>query len=77
MSLNLKNEIEERGHILVESVVCSLEFAGGEMEYGWGYLKYKQQRVWNVAVWRKLVLVVSSQQGSRQPLFDNENVITS
>ena len=49
----LKKEIEERGHILLETVVCSPEFAGGGIEYGWGYLKFKQ-RERNAAATKKL-----------------------
>ena len=36
----MQKEIQDRGHILLETVVCSPEFAGGGIEYGWGYLKY-------------------------------------
>ena len=39
----LKKEVEERGHILLESVVCSPEFAGGGIEYAWGFYKYNQR----------------------------------
>ncbi len=40
----LRKEIEDRGHVLLESVICSPEFAGGGNEYGWGKLKYEQRQ---------------------------------
>jgi hypothetical protein len=40
----LQEVIESRGHILLPSVVCTPETAGGGIEYGWGKLKYEQRR---------------------------------
>jgi hypothetical protein len=38
----LQNVVESRGHILLPSVVCTRETAGGEIEYAWGKLKFEQ-----------------------------------
>ena len=40
----LQDVVERRGHILLPSVVCTPETAGGGIEYGWGKLKYEQRR---------------------------------
>lgn len=40
----LQEVVESRGHILLPSVVCTPETAGGGIEYGWGKLKYEQRR---------------------------------
>jgi hypothetical protein len=40
----LQNVIESRGHILLPSVVCTPETAGGGIEYAWGKLKFEQRR---------------------------------
>jgi hypothetical protein len=40
----LQNIIESRGHILLPSVVCTPETAGGGIEYAWGKLKFEQRR---------------------------------
>ena len=40
----LQNVIETRGHILLHSVVCTPETAGGGIEYAWGKLKFEQSR---------------------------------
>lgn len=40
----LQNLIEKRGHILLPSVVCTPETAGGGIEYAWGKLKYEQRQ---------------------------------
>ena len=40
----LQNVIETRGHILLPSVVCTPETAGGGIEYAWGKLKFEQRR---------------------------------
>ena len=40
----LQNIIEARGHILLPSVVCTPETAGGGIEYAWGKLKFEQRK---------------------------------
>ena len=40
----LQNVVEKRGHILLPSVVCTPETAGGGIEYAWGKLKYEQRQ---------------------------------
>lgn len=40
----LQEVVESRGHILLPSVVCTPETAGGGIEYGWGKLKYEQRK---------------------------------
>lgn len=40
----LQNLVERRGHILLPSVVCTPETAGGGIEYAWGKLKFEQRR---------------------------------
>lgn len=40
----LQNVIECRGHILLPSVVCTPETAGGGIEYAWGKLKFEQRK---------------------------------
>ena len=40
----LQNLVEKRGHILLPSVVCTPETAGGGIEYAWGKLKFEQRR---------------------------------
>ncbi len=41
----LRKEIENRGHILLRSIICSPEFAGGGYErYRWGKLNYEQRQ---------------------------------
>ena len=40
----LQNVIEARGHILLPSVVCTPETAGGGIEYAWGKLKFEQRK---------------------------------
>lgn len=40
----LQNVVEKRGHILLPSVVCTPETAGGGIEYAWGKLKFEQRR---------------------------------
>jgi hypothetical protein len=40
----LQKLVEDRGHILLPSVVCHPEFAGGGIEYCWGRLKYTQRK---------------------------------
>ena len=42
--------VESRGHILLPSVVCTPETAGGGIEYGWGKLKFEQRKENNGAV---------------------------
>jgi hypothetical protein len=39
----LQNVIERRGHILLPSVVCTPETAGGEIEYAWGKFEQRKQ----------------------------------
>ena len=46
----LQNVVESRGHILLPSVVCTPETAGGEIEYAWGKLKFEQRKENNSAV---------------------------
>lgn len=46
----LQNVIERRGHILLPSVVCTPETAGGGIEYAWGKLKFEQRRKNDAAV---------------------------
>ena len=46
----LQNVIERRGHILLPSVVCTPETAGGGIEYAWGKLKFEQRRQNDAAV---------------------------
>ena len=46
----LQNVVEKRGHILLPSVVCTPETAGGGIEYAWGKLKFEQRRRNDVAV---------------------------
>ena len=36
--------VESRGHVLLPSVVCTPETAGGGIEYGWGKLKFEQRK---------------------------------
>lgn len=40
----LQNVIESRGHILLPSVVCTPETAGGGIEYAWGKLKFERRK---------------------------------
>ena len=40
----LQQTVESRGHILLPSVVCTPETAGGGIEYGWGKLKFEQRK---------------------------------
>ena len=40
----LETMVTDRGHILLASVVCTPETAGGGLEYGWGKLKYAQRQ---------------------------------
>lgn len=46
----LQNIIERRGHILLPSVVCTPETAGGGIENAWGKLKFEQRRQNDAAV---------------------------
>jgi hypothetical protein len=46
----LQSVIERRGHILLPSVVCTPETAGGGIEYAWGKLKFEQRRQNDAAV---------------------------
>jgi hypothetical protein len=46
----LQNVIERRGHILLPSVVCTPETAGGGIEYAWGKLKFEQRKQNDAAV---------------------------
>lgn len=46
----LQNVIERRGHILLPSVVCTPETAGGGIGYAWGKLKFEQRRRNDAAV---------------------------
>lgn len=46
----LQNVVEKRGHILLPSVVCTPETAGGGIEYSWGKLKFEQRRRNDLAV---------------------------
>lgn len=46
----LQHVIESRGHILLPSVVCTPETAGGGIEYAWGKLKFEQRRENDCAV---------------------------
>jgi hypothetical protein len=41
--------VESRGHILLPSVVCTPETAGGGIEYAWGKLKFEQRKENNKA----------------------------
>ena len=36
--------VEIRGQVLIPSVVCTPETAGGGIEYAWGKLKFQQRR---------------------------------
>ena len=40
----MQNVIKSRGHILLPSVVCTPETAGGGIEYAWGKLKFEQRK---------------------------------
>jgi hypothetical protein len=40
----LQQVVESRGHILLPSVVCTPETAGGGIEYAWGKLKFEQRK---------------------------------
>ena len=46
----LQSVIERRGHILLPSVVCTPETAGGGIEYAWGKLKFEQRKQNDAAV---------------------------
>ena len=46
----LQSLIEKRGHILLPSMVCTPETAGGGIEYAWGKLKFEQRRQNDTAV---------------------------
>ena len=46
----LQNVVESRGHILLPSVDCTPETAGGRIEYAWGKLKFEQRKENNSAV---------------------------
>lgn len=46
----LQHLVESRGHILLPSVVCTPETAGGGIEYGWGKLKFEQRKENNGAI---------------------------
>ena len=46
----LQSVVEPRGHILLPSVVCTPETAGGGVEYAWGKLKFDQRRQNDLAV---------------------------
>lgn len=46
----LQQVVESRGHILLPSVVCTPETAGGGIEYAWGKLKFEQRKENNSAV---------------------------
>ena len=70
----LQKEIEDRGHILLVTVVCSPEFAGGGIEYGWGYLKFTQ-RGRNAKAEKKLESGEAFKRRVKD-LFEDEAVIT-
>ena len=36
--------IEDRGHVLILSPICTPELAGGGLEYAWGKLKYEHRK---------------------------------
>jgi hypothetical protein len=40
----LQHVIETRGHILLPSVVCTPETAGGGIEYAWDKLKFEKRK---------------------------------
>jgi hypothetical protein len=42
-STELEKLVQDRGHILLLSPVCTPELAGGGIEYAWGKLKYEQR----------------------------------
>ena len=46
----LQQPVESRGYILLPSVVCTPETAGGGIEYGWDKLKYEQRKQSDSAV---------------------------
>ena len=43
-STELEKLVQDRGHILLPSPVCTPELAGGGLEYAWEKLKYEQRQ---------------------------------